>query len=113
VDTKYLKLVVDKNGHEFVQRKIGRRGAVVIIPSTADGKFQFILSKRPTFKLPVLEFPAGLIDDDESISEAALRELKEETGWDNGEITWSFNNAPSSAGLSTELLHIRKVLLKG
>ncbi|KAL3810215.1 hypothetical protein ACHAXA_006355 [Cyclostephanos tholiformis] len=36
---------------------------------------------RPAVDMDVLELPAGLIDDDENAHEAALRELKEETGY--------------------------------
>lgn len=36
---------------------------------------------RPPLDVYTLEFPAGLIDDGETTSEAALRELKEETGY--------------------------------
>jgi 8-oxo-dGTP pyrophosphatase MutT (NUDIX family) len=108
---KYLKLK-EKNGYEFVERKIGRNGAVVIIPfKIIDNKvlYQLIISKRETFGLPILEFPAGLIDrEDEDIEEVAIRELEEETGWIGGNITarfWQQFSSPSSAGLSTELLY--------
>ncbi|KAL2102983.1 hypothetical protein ACEWY4_002151 [Coilia grayii] len=40
---------------------------------------------RPPMGCYTLEFPAGLIDDDESAATAALRELKEETGY-KGEV---------------------------
>ncbi|XP_033647235.1 ADP-sugar pyrophosphatase-like [Asterias rubens] len=36
---------------------------------------------RPPLKCYTIEFPAGLIDNDEMPSEAAIRELKEETGY--------------------------------
>lgn len=67
-----------------------------------------ILSQRPTFEKPILEFPAGLIDKEgESLIEVARRELKEETGW-NAEFTPAVVTtfpSPSSAGLSDELLY--------
>uniref|UniRef100_A0A9J8BGA8 ADP-sugar pyrophosphatase n=1 Tax=Cyprinus carpio carpio TaxID=630221 RepID=A0A9J8BGA8_CYPCA len=40
---------------------------------------------RPPMGCNTLEFPAGLIDDNESVETAALRELKEETGY-KGEV---------------------------
>lgn len=39
----------------------------------------------------ILEFPGGLVDDDESIESSALRELKEETGF-VGEIVTELGN---------------------
>jgi len=111
-DYKYIELV--KNGtYEYVTRKIGKDGAVVVIPFLVDLeikelKYQMILSQRPTFEKPILEFPAGLIDKEgESLIEVAIRELKEETGW-NAEFTPDAITtfpSPSSPGLSDELLY--------
>lgn len=108
---KYLELKT-RNGYEFVERKIGSEGAVIVIPYkviNGERHYQLILSKRETFELPILEFPAGLIDKEgETVEEVAVRELQEETGWTGGTIVdsiWSEFPAPSSAGLSTELLY--------
>lgn len=117
-DYKYIELV--KNGtYEYVTRKIGKDGAVVIIPmyvdpETKEMKFQLILSQRPTFEKPILEFPAGLIDKEgESKIEVAERELKEETGWNaifDKDVITNFPS-PSSAGLSDELLFFVPAIL--
>lgn len=114
---KYIKMVKTESGYEYVARVKGKAGAVVVIPQYLDEegmKFQFILSKRPTFDKPILEFPAGLIDKEgESLEDVALRELKEETGW-SGEAKLGIISqfpAPSSAGLSDELIYFVPVVL--
>lgn len=67
--------------------------AVIIIPllkkmytgddADADDIFDTILVEqfRPPVRQATLEFPAGLIDKDETPEQAALRELREETGY--------------------------------
>lgn len=113
---KYIELV-EKDEYQYVTRLIGKRGAVVIIPLKYEGfsgspKIQLILSTRPTFDKPILEFPAGLLDDDnETIENTIHRELKEETGW-TCDIDHIVGPCPSSAGLSDEALYIATVLLE-
>jgi ADP-ribose pyrophosphatase len=111
-DYKYLEL--KKSGrYEYVERKIGKDGAVVIVPIKRGMDqlyYQLILSMRPTFDKPILEFPAGLIDKiGESLEELTLRELREETGWLGKVLKISSIPYPSSAGLSTELLYMAVV----
>ena len=53
---------------------------VAIIPETLP-KIVLIRQNRPPVGAPVIEFPAGLIDEGEAPEVAAIRELREETGY--------------------------------
>lgn len=54
--------------------------SVGILPVTSDGRFVFVKQFRPTLGRDTIELPAGMVDDEETPAEAALRELGEETG---------------------------------
>jgi ADP-ribose pyrophosphatase len=112
--TKHLDMNVTRSGYEYVSRK-NNRGAVVIIPAikqtmedgTTQVLLQTIVQHRPTFENKLIEFPAGLIDDGESVEQTAIRELEEETGWriENHDILCKIKSA-SSPGLTNEVVHI-------
>lgn len=99
----------DRNGDEkpwtYAERVGTRRAAVVVATTRSTGKLIVIRQFRVPFGLDVVEFPAGLIDDGESVAVAARRELMEETGYE-GSVDHVGPPVASSAGLTTELVHL-------
>ena len=72
---------------------VHRKPAVVVAPMTDDGKIVLIRQERIPIEQAIWEMPSGQIDDcnsdPENIKEVALRELREETGYQlsrNGEL---------------------------
>lgn len=109
---KFLRLVNinwrDNEGNmrkwEAVERTTGA-DIVSVIPVTDSGKIILIDQFRPPVNEKVIEFPAGLRDEGEDLQVSALRELREETGYQAGEIRELFSG-PVSAGLSSEFLTV-------
>jgi ADP-ribose pyrophosphatase len=69
---------------------VRRKRAVVIAPITAEGKLILIRQERIPIRAAIWEVPAGQIDaefetDDDEIAAVALRELREETGFELAE----------------------------
>jgi ADP-ribose pyrophosphatase len=65
---------------------VRRKRAVVVAPMTAEGKLILIRQERIPIRATIWEVPAGQIDDEsdepDDISAVALRELREETGFE-------------------------------
>jgi ADP-ribose pyrophosphatase len=87
---------------------VHRKPAVVIAPMTREGKVILIRQERIPIRAAIWEMPAGQIDDVQSdkatIEEVALRELREETGYQlapDGEII-SLGHYFSSPGFTDE-----------
>lgn len=55
-------------------------GSVMIVPVLDDGRIVLTLQHRYLADKQSIEFPAGAINEGENALEAAMRELKEETG---------------------------------
>ena len=53
---------------------------VTILPIVDNDYILLIKAIRPVFQSPVIELPAGTVDKGETLENAALRELAEETG---------------------------------
>lgn len=69
------------NGNVGSREYCHHNGAVCVIPVTDDGEVICVRQYRYAMREPLLEIPAGKLDaPDEDHTEAALRELREETG---------------------------------
>ena len=68
---------------------------------------------RPPVSKFTIEFPAGLIDQGESAEQAAVRELKEETGYVCEKILSITKPLPLSPGLSNECARMITVDIDG
>ena len=69
------------NGKTAYREIVKHNGAVCVLPITDDGEVICVRQYRHPFERVMLELPAGKLDTpDENPSEAALRELREETG---------------------------------
>lgn len=94
----------NKNMHSFEELHDKPAEAVVMIMHDKT-KEKILLSKE--FRLAVGEwvynFPAGLIDPGETPKEAAIRELKEETGLDLVKIEDVTKESYSAVGYSNEM----------
>lgn len=68
------------DGYEIDWYYIDTPASVMIVPVTADGNLVLVKQYRHNLKHDTLELPAGTLDKDEQPEEAAVRELREETG---------------------------------
>lgn len=96
---------------EYAERA-NPQGAVVIVAITPDDTVLMVEQFRVPIQSRTLEFPAGLIGDlaessEESWEDSARRELLEETGWEATHIE-SIMAGPSSAGMTTEIMHFAR-----
>jgi ADP-ribose pyrophosphatase len=74
------------NGNKGVREVIRHPGAVCVLPLTEDGEVIFVNQFRYALDKVTLEVPAGKLEKGEDHTEAALRELSEETGLSAGKI---------------------------
>ena len=92
---------------------VHRKGAAVVVPVTADGRFILIKQERVPIRETIWEFPAGQIEesddhDPEIIRGTAMRELREEAGYElaeGGELI-SLGHFFPSCGFTDEHSHL-------
>lgn len=117
-DGKIIKVHRDTvhlpNGKEATREVVDHPGAVAVVPILKDGRIVLVRQYRYPIDSLTLEIPAGKLDLDESPDECAIRELREETGYETKNIqkVTSIYTAP---GFSNEIIHVyiaRDLILK-
>ncbi|MHA2279947.1 MAG: NUDIX hydrolase [Promethearchaeota archaeon] len=96
--------VVQRNGWEFVERR-GVTDIVGILAITDDHKMILIEQYREPIQKICIEIPAGLVDDQEPIQDAANRELLEETGYE-AKCLQTIGSFPLTPGMTSEIMTI-------
>ena len=107
---EYLR-VRHRRGWEYAERT-NASAAVIIVAVTPEDRLLLVEQFRIPVDATSIEMPAGLVGDldhDESIEQAAVRELLEETGWRAGRIEYLMTG-PSSSGMSNELIAFVRAL---
>ena len=100
---KTWQIVSRKTTPKCITGEFNRPDAVVMIPfHRTERKMVIIREYRVSLGGFQYEFPAGLIDEGESIEAAAKRELKEETGLTLKQITQKSPVLYNTAGLADE-----------
>ncbi len=106
---KVIKVRVDTV--ELPDKKYSKReivehpGAVGVVGITEENKVIFVRQYRKALEQFLLEIPAGKIELKENPEDCALRELKEETGYECESIHF-LSKAYTSPGFSNEEIHI-------
>jgi ADP-ribose pyrophosphatase len=96
-------LVLERDGWEFVERIKGK-SAVVILAVTDDDRILFVEQFRRPVNARVIDFPAGLVGDDDGHddpAETARKELLEETGYACNHVE-RLTSGPTSPGITSE-----------
>ena len=93
------------DGRSYRYDVVEHRGAVTVIPVDKDGNLLFVRQYRVGCESDLLEFPAGVLEEDEDPLSCAAREVREEIGMAAGKLErlGDFYMVP---GYSTEHMHI-------
>jgi ADP-ribose pyrophosphatase len=98
-------LVQVKDGKTSYREIVEHNGGVALAAITPEGKMVLVKQYRKAAEKAVLEVPAGKIEKGEDHRLTAERELKEETGYTAGKISF-ITSFYSSIGYSTEVIYL-------
>ena len=111
---KVVQLRVDTvslpDGRTKIREIVVHPGAAAIVALMNDGEDKEVLlveQYRKAIASPILEIPAGTIEEGESPEECAKRELIEETGFQASKLDKLIEYYPSP-GFSSEMIHVFK-----
>lgn len=79
--------------------------AVLLLPLDSSKKIFFVKQYRRAVDKILLELPAGIIEQNEPVPEAAQRELQEEIGYKAGSLI-SLGGVYTSPGFCNEIIHL-------
>lgn len=101
----YKDTVVLPNGKEATREWIKHPGASAVVPVLSDGRIVLVKQYRYPMEKVTLEIPAGKLDSNEPPEVCALRELKEETGYDAASLK-KLTSIATTVGFSNEWIHL-------
>ena len=100
---RWLRL--SRRGHwEYAERVHAQGMAVIVIAVTPEDRLLFVEQYRVPLQARTIEMPAGLVGDqagEDTLEDAARRELLEETGWQAARVELLLVG-PTSSGMSSE-----------
>jgi 8-oxo-dGTP pyrophosphatase MutT (NUDIX family) len=74
------------DGREGFREVVHVRNAVAVLPLDGEGNVHLVRQHRAAIGRTILEVPAGVLDDGETLEHCALRECEEETGYRPGKL---------------------------
>ena len=108
--------VASRNDEDTLVAKTGdhsKANAVMMIPMFENDDLVLIKQFRPAINDYIYEFPAGLVDENESAEDAIKRELFEETGLNITNCSRIVKPSYTSVGMSDESLAIYLCKVEG
>ncbi len=93
------------NGRTALREIVEHAPVVALVPIDENRNVVLVRQYRLAAGEALLEIPAGLIDDGESVEAAAQRELREETGYRAAELRY-LTGFFVSPGFCTEFVHV-------
>jgi len=106
---KFLNLREDQvllaNGNTSSRLIVEHSGAVAVVPLNQNNEVIMVEQFRKPVEQVLLEIPAGKLEKDENPDQCAVRELREETGYEVGKLEKlaTFYTTP---GFSDEIMHL-------
>lgn len=100
---RWLRLM-QRGRWEYAERVHGKGMAVIIVAATPEDEVLFVEQYRVPLGKKTIEMPAGLVGDehdDDTLADAARRELIEETGYEASDVEVLLTG-PTSSGMSSE-----------
>ncbi len=100
----HVRQVQLPDDNEAQREIIVHPGAVALLPILPDGQIVLVNQFRSAARRIMLEIPAGTLEPDEPLQEAAIRELREETGYRPQKLE-TMGGIYVTPGYSTEYIH--------